>query len=292
MLRSNISLVSKTGVFWDSTQWDAFPRPFLNSHTTAYANALAAWARGETVPQWAGDLIPEVKKPMKGSLKFLTKTSDSFFNLTGAEPSTLQRSQAAWWRLADSPLSSTCTIAVRHLDMDAGFSDQQESLLVKHLQCNNQAIVLNTIATVERMDPSREKIVRELRELVSDHNDEIRSKAVCALTRLGQLDDRTIESAVDMLDSSAKHNVFAGIFALGSQESIDQAFMPQLDRAFMRALKSCDYEFVGLFASAYNRWLPDAKSYVQEKIEEQNPELWEIARDALDGTPEQLVPLG
>ena len=82
------------------------------------------------------------------------------------------------------------------------------------------------------------------------------------------------------------------ILALGSQESIAESFMPLVDRAFMRALKSCDYEFVGLFASAYKRWLPDAKAHAHEMLEEHNPELLEIALDAINGTPEQLVSLG
>lgn len=290
MLRNNIALVSKTGPHWDSTQWENMPRPFLNAQTLAYANAVVAWARGETAPKWADDLTSEVKKPMKSSLKFLHKTNDSFFNPD--KRSTLECSQNDWWKLAENTSVSTQVVAVRNLTVDAALSDQHEAALVKKLQSGNPAIVLNTIAKVETMLGNSDKIAGELRELVNDRNDEVRSKAMLALTRLEQLDDRTIDTAVEMLDSSAMHNVFAGVVALGSQDTILEGHMPPIDRAFMRALKSCNYEFVGLFAASYNRWMDDPQSHVQAMLEQHNPEHLQIALDALSGTPEELVPLG
>ena len=290
MLRCDISLVSKAGPFWDSTQWETMPRPFLNSQSMAYANAIVAWVRDEVAPQWANDLNGEIKKPMKNSLKYLHKTNDSFFN--PAKRSTLEQSQNEWWNLVQSPLVSTQVVSVRHLNVADAISDQQTSQLVSKLQNNNPAVVLNTIAKVEHMETANDKIVRELRELVNDRSEEVRSKAMLALTRLEQLDDRTIESAVEMLESSAIHNVFAGVIALGSQDTVAEGHMDPIDRAFMRALKSCNYEFVGLFAAAYNRWMDDPKSHVQEMLEQHNPEHLQIALEALDGTPEELVALG
>ncbi|MGB7344790.1 MAG: hypothetical protein WBD20_11275, partial [Pirellulaceae bacterium] len=79
VLRSGIGFVKKTGLLWDSTQWSAAPRPFLNIPSLAYANAMTAWVRGDTSPAWANDLNGEIKRPMRASLKYLHKTNDSFF---------------------------------------------------------------------------------------------------------------------------------------------------------------------------------------------------------------------
>ena len=54
MIRNNISLVKKQTNYWDSTQWELFPRPFLDCQSLAYANAIAAWARDDATPEWAG----------------------------------------------------------------------------------------------------------------------------------------------------------------------------------------------------------------------------------------------
>ena len=292
MLRSNLSFVSKSGIFWDSTQWDAVPRPFLDAHSVAYANAVAAWIRGDQTPIWFDELPSDVKKPAKKTLKYLFKTSDCFLNSSPARNSTLDHSQNDWWRLAASDQISTQTIAVRHLDASQQLSEQQASQLASKLHSNHTSVVLSAIVATERMTNVPDQIASALKDLVSSSHLEIQSKAMMALTRLELLDDRAIESAADMLDSSTKHNVFAGMFALGSQPSVDEHHMPAVDRAFMRSLKSCDYEFVGYFASAYNRWMDDPQSHLQETLQEHDAELLHIALEALEGTPKQVVSLG
>ena len=136
--------------FWDSTQWGLFPRPFLDCQSLAYANAIAAWARDDATPEWASDLVSEVKRPMRSSLKFLFKTNDSFFH-PSTKRSLLRQSQSEWWKLAASASPSKQVIAIRHLESDGELNDQQESLLLEKLRSANRAIVLNAIAATERM---------------------------------------------------------------------------------------------------------------------------------------------
>ena len=290
VLRSGVGFVKKTGLYWDSTQWSASPRPFLNIPSLAYANALAAWTRGEKSPAWVGDLNGEIKRPMRSSLKFLQKTEDSFFKIVSADCTLAQTSQADWWsRVADDSVS-TKVIALGQIQCDGEIASEHESCLVASLRSNNRSIVLHSIAAVERLGLDSETIAQELRSLVSDRDDEIRAKSLCTLTTLGGLDETTIGLTDEMLESHFKHNVFAAVFALSTIDSLPEFLIPSVQRAFMRALKSCDYEFVGLFAAAYKRWFEDPESQVEEFLHD-SPELLPIAIEALEDTPQELVSL-
>lgn len=295
MLRSNIVLFGKSASFWDSTLWGVAPRPFLDTQSLAYANAIAAWAREDKAPAWARGVIGEVRRPMNQSLKFLFKTNDSFFQPTKRQE-LLRQDQRAWWALAASDSPTQQVVAIRHLQSDQDLSDSQASLLLEKLTSSNRAIVLHTITAVERMAVNHtpiatDSIVGELRSLTEHRDDEIHAKAMCALTRLAKLDDRTIEAASMMLEDSLRHVVFAGAFALSSLDSIPDDTLQMVDRSFVRSLQACDYEFVGLFARSYQRWLDDPKSHFEELLSD-DPEYLPIALDALQQEPEQIVSIG
>jgi hypothetical protein len=295
MLRSNIVLVGKSGVFWDSTQWGVAPRPFLDTQTLAYANAVAAWAREENTPPWERDIGGELRRPMLRSLKYLFKTNDSFFQ-PSKKQALLGQSQSEWWKLVACESPPEQVVAIRHLQSDRNLSDSQESLLLEKLASANRAIVLHAIAAVERMAISHppiatESVVREIRMLAEHRDNEVRAKAMCALTRLAKLDETTMEAASDMLESSLRHVIFAGAYALSSLDSIPDHVLLLVDRVFVRALQACDYEFVGLFATAYRRWLDDPRAHVQELLKDA-PEYLSIALDALQHEPEQVVSIG
>ena len=295
MIRSNIGLVKRVSACWDSTQWGLFPRPFLDCQSLAYANAIAAWARDDATPEWASDLVSEVKRPMRSSLKFLLKTNDAFFH-PSTKRSLLRQSQSEWWKLAASASPSKQVIAIRHLESDVKLNDRQESLLLDKLRSANRAILLNAIAATERMavrhQPiASESIVRELRMLVDHRDDEVRAKAMCALARLAKLDESTIETASIMLESNLKHIIFAGVYALSTLNSVPDRVLPPFDRSFVRALQACDYEFVGLFAAAYNRLLDDPQSHLEGLLQD-SPELLQIALETLQQVPGQLVSIG
>jgi hypothetical protein len=292
MLRNNIGLVGKFGSFWDSTQWGVAPRPFLDTQTLAYANAIAAWSREDKTPEWARDIIGELKRPMQNSLKFLFKTNESFFQ-PSKKQALLEQSQSQWWELAASASPSQQVIAIRHLQSDKKLSDCQESLLLEKLGSANRAIVLHAIAAAERMSVSHhpiasDSVVRELRMLADHRDDEVSAKAMCSLTRLAKLDEITVDVASNMLESSLRHVVFAGAYALSSLDSIPDHTLLLVDRGLVRALQACDYEFVGLFAKAYNRWLDDPRSHVQDLLQD-SPEYLPVALDALQHEPDQLI---
>ncbi len=164
------------------------------------------------------------------------------------------------------------------------------------MRSSNRAIVLNAIAATERMavrhhrSPANRSL-RELRMLVDHRDDEVRAKAMCALARLAKLDEATIDTASIMLESNLKHVIFAGVYALSTLNSVPDHVLPPFDRSFVRALQACDYEFVGLFAAAYNRLLDDPQSHIESLLHD-SPELLQIALETLQQAPGPLVSIG
>lgn len=281
ILQSGFSFVKQTGSYWDSTYWGAVPRPFLDSHPLAYANALAAWIRGDNNPGWAKELPGDIQRPMRKSLKYLFNTNDSFFRQPAAGPALLEQSQRDWIQMASHPSTSTQVIAIRHLVFDEQLGDEQERLMVEKLRSPLRSIVLHSISAVESTKLSSEPIASELQLLVSNRDDEIRAKAIIALAKLGQLDESAIDAAAKMVDSSVKYIAFAGLFALSSLESVSDHVVHAADRGLVRALQACNYEFIGLFTAALNRWLDDPQSHIERLLQNDQPDYLEIAMEEL-----------
>ena len=286
-LQSSFSFVKQASTYWDSTYWDAAPRPFLDTQALAYASAIAAWMRGDNNPDWATGLPAEVIRPMKKSLKYLFKTDDSFFHRSTASQNLLSQTQREWLATAANKSSSKQVIAIRHLKPDQEIVDKQESLLLEKLRSPIPAVVLHSISAVESLNLKSESIANELRMLAENPDDETRAKAIMALARLQQLDELTIGLAAKMIDSSVKYVVYAGVFTLSSLDSVSEHELKIAERGFLRALQSCDYEFVGLFASAFNLWLEDPESHFEQLLQDDQPGYLEIAIDALQNVKEQ-----
>jgi hypothetical protein len=295
VLRSNLVFVKKVAAFWDSTHWQIAPPPFLNIQSLAYANALAAWSRDETAPDWLNDMSSEVKRPMKRSLKYLFKTGDSFFNPREGQHR-LNLSDEQWWDLAQHPSASTQVIAIRHINTDQSLTQKQESALLNKLQSTERATTLNAITTTERLSSGQENgisdsLAGQIRTLVDHRDDEIRAKAMCALTTVNRIDSSAIDAAANMIEDDIRHVVFAGVHALTTVDQVPEYVSPSFDRSFIKALKSCDYEFVGLFAKGYNRWHDDPKQHLEQLLCD-SPEFLPIAMEALEQTPQQVVNIG
>ena len=291
MLRANVPLVKNKGSYWDTTQWLAVPKPFLDAQAFAYAKAIASWSRKEKDPVWSNDLPAEIKGPMKKSLKFLNKTNDGFFQPKQAATEVLNQPQDDWWTLVEGKSMSTKVVAMNRLQMEGSLTQQQENLLLDLLRSNNRALLLQTIGATERMTGVTEAIVDELRLLVEHQDNEVRAKAMFALTKLAKLDEGTMRLAAKMLDSKVRFVTFAGIVALASKESIPATIMPAIDRGFVQSLQNCDYEFMGLYAAAYQNWVDDPQAHFTALLEHDSPEFLEMAQEALQNAQEKLIAL-
>jgi len=288
-IRSRIEFVKNTGSFWDSTGWGVFPRPFLDTPTLGYVHAMAAWIRDDADPSWFGGLPPAVKNPSKKSLKFLNKTGDSFFDSKSADQQLLKQDQQKWLALATEKSTSNQIVALLHFEPDELLADQQASVLHEKLRSANVPVIVHAITAVESVKSSSQAILDQLRHLAMHQNDEVRAKALIALAKLGQIDEATIEVAAKMIDSRAKHVVYAGVFALGSQTAVDDATLRAVDRGFLSALQTCDYEFIQLFAMCYARWLEQPETHFQQLLSDN--EYLEMANEALQASREQSVSL-
>lgn len=291
VLQSNIDFVTKQGTFWDPTQWRLIPRPFLDTQGVAWANALAAWLRQENDPQWGEDLEAEIRRPMTKSLKYLFKTDDSFLSAKQGQ-NLIGQSQSQWLKMAASKSVSTQIVAVRHLQKDDdAVSSELQKTLVEKLRSTHHGVMINAVSASEQIVDVGDTAIEELQFLTKHREHVVRAKAMCALTRLEQLDEATIETAGDMLGSKMKHEIFAGLMALSSLGSVSDHLVPAINRAFIRSLQVCDYEFVGLFAAAFTRWLDDPREHVEQLLATDSPEYMEIAIEALENVGDQLAGL-
>jgi hypothetical protein len=290
-MRSNLDFVTKEGRFWDTTQWRMIPRPFLDASGIAYANAVAAWTRNEKDPQWADGLDADLKRSVQKSLKFLHKTNDSFFQPTKASVSLLSSPQRDWLTMAGSKSTTEQVVAIRHFQNDASVAPELKSTIAEKLRSTNEAVLLNAISASEQIVDVGEDAAEELKFLTQHRDNVVRAKAMCALTRLGMLEDTTIRTAGQMLGSKKKHEIYAGLMALSSLGSVDDHLIPAINRAFVRSLQVCDYEFVNLFAVSFTRWLDAPKTHVENLLQEDGQEYLEIALEALENANEQLVGL-
>jgi len=290
-LRSRFEFVKRADIFWDSTYWGVFPRPFLDTPSLGYIHAMAAWMRDDQDPSWFAGLPATVNKPSKKSLKFLTKSGDSFFNPKTADQRLLQQDQQRWLALASEKSVTKQVIAIRHFQPDNALADQQAEILLEKLRSANVTLTLHAITTIEALKISTEPIVDQLNRLTEHNNDEVRAKAVIALTKLNQIDETTVGIATKMIDSRAKHVVYAGVFALGSQPEVDQTTLRAVDRGFLSALQTCDYEFIQLFATSYARWMEQPEEHFRTLLIDDG-EYLELATEALQASREQSVALG
>lgn len=193
--------------------------------------------------------------------------------------------------MADSKFLSTQIIAVRHLQQDETVLAETQKTLANKLRSDCDSVLLNTISACEQVVDVGETVVEELRFLTQHRDHVVRAKAMCALTRLGQLDEQAIQTAGEMLGSKLKHVIYAGLSALSSLGSVSEHLIPAINRSFIRSLQVCDYEFVNLFAAAFTKWLDDPKTHVENLLREDSAEYMEIAIEALDNVGEQLVGL-
>ena len=136
---------------------------------------------------------------------------------------------------------------------------------------------------IENIEPS---LIEELQLLTESTDEGTRSKAIVALAKRRHLDANCFENAVKMLNSNTDHVVYAGLLALTTKESITPTEQRTVNRVFLKYLQSCNYEFVNLFATAYRRWIPDAKSYLSDLLAGDYPEYLDIALETLEAVQE------
>ena len=262
------------------------PRPFLDDNALAYAFAVKAWTAGDKDPAWLSDVRGELVRPARKSLKYLNKTSDCFFQPSTGKTSG-EHSQNDWLQIAGGESASSRIIAMRRIDKDDALGSRQAGLLTENLRSSNQDVVLHALTTVERTGVANPELIEELRILSEDRHAETRAKAIITLARSGEMDERSVETAARMITDSARYVVFAGLVALAASDSIPESAQSIVERGYVRALQTCDYEFVGLFTAAFTRWMDDPENQIKRLLEHEEPEYLTIALQSLKEINEQ-----
>ncbi len=288
---SQVNLVNEKGLFWDTTEWETFPRPFLDQQDLAYAFALSAWVRGEASLSWLDAVPAVIKKPAQKSLKYLSKQNDSFFRPHQSKAGKLKQDQNFWLETVAQKSISEQIIGLRYLQVVSDGDTRQLSALLDKLRSDNPAVLLNAINTAGSMKKASVAVVDELNLLLENRNDQIRAKAMFALARLAAVDEGAIKFAIKMLESHAKFVIYAGLLGLSSISDVPSSVFPAANRAFIRSLQICDYEFIGLFVAAFQQWVDDPELYLKNLLQEDSPEYFEIAMEALASARERLVEL-
>ena len=98
---------------------------------------------------------------------------------------------------------------------------------------------------------------------------------------MGQLDDFVADNAAKMLSSSTNYVTYSGLLALSRLDSVPDDVLKLADRGFERALHTCNYQFIEIFAAAYKKWLGDPTDHLNKLWGESSPENLQLALEAL-----------
>jgi len=287
-LQNHINLVNNNGHFWDSTQWETYPRPFLDRHGLAYTHAVAAWLRNQRDPAFLDDLPADLKKPTKKSLKYLFRTGDCFVS-SDRLPALSNHTNEEWIKAATEGSKSRKIIALRQLRPTDQPDARLAECILNRLKSGDRELCLHAIEAEEKLLIADASLIDELRMLTTSRDDQIKAKVIMTLTRLGALDDQNIEVAARMLDSRARFVVYAGIFALTSLSSVPEEIVEPANRGFVRSLQTCDYDMIGLFTSAWIRWEENPEQHFEALLKHDSPEYLELALESLANVREQMA---
>ena len=278
--RAEVELISEGGSYWDSTRWDANPADFLDHESLAYAHSLAIWCRGGNA-----DMLPMSMRTAKGSLKYLNKTNDSFFQKELVSNDQLKIETFA--DLATEGNESTRICAMKFFQSDEALHEKQDAAILENLRHRSDHVLAHAVSAAQATQTTSEAVVEELKFLTDNRDERLRSKAVQAVTLLGQLDDHVADNAAKMLGSSTNYVTYSGLLALAKLDRVSEDVLKLADRGFERALHTCNYQFIELFAGAYNRWLDDPAAHLNKLWGERSPEYYQMAVEALTALTDQ-----
>ena len=278
--RAEVELISDAGSYWDSTRWDASPANFLDHESLAYAHSLAIWCRGGDA-----DLLPTSMRTAKGSLKYLNKTNDSFFQKDLVVDD--QLAVDTFVKLAADGNESSRICAMKCFQSTEAPMEQQDAAILENLRHRSDDVIAHSVSAAQLTQTTSTNVIEELKFLTDNPDDRLRSKAVQAVTLLGQLDDYVADNAAKMLGSSTNYVTYSGLLALAKLDRVSDDVLKLADRGFERALHSCNYQFIELFAGAYNRWLDDPRTHLYKLWDERSPEYYQMAVEALTALTDQ-----
>jgi len=203
----------KESNWWDGNRrgWTIQKRGYLPGRMFAYGFSLFAFARGEQKPRWAGYLRHDLSEPFWRGLRFLNNTGDTFFGeqvdfhelSLGQLQERLQSPSATiryvtLWELAErGPYSAA---AVDQVVQCVGDGDEDVSekavyalgkirsavavdTLTSRLSSDSPTVRASAAQALGEIAAEPDTVIPELRRLLRDNEDIVRSAATQAIGR-------------------------------------------------------------------------------------------------------------
>ncbi len=262
--------------------WRIERHGYLPSRMLGYALALFAWMRREKKPAWASLLRPDARNVFQAALRWLRASDDTLFHPAtihqGYRPPTAH--EAAERLRGGSPTVRMATLwEIDELGL------QSPGLLAAVAACLSDpdpAIPGAAARTLAVFGAAAESVVPGLVQALKDANDQTQAGAAYALGSLGLQPDVVVPNLRLLLGLGRRGLMSAAAAALGQFGPRAESAIGDLLGAFAAALVDCDFPFADVAAQALLAITPDPEKYVDEYFEEGDPELRQLALDALD----------
>lgn len=270
---------------WHS--WSIGKQGYLTARDYGYAMALYAWVREELKPGWRTHLRPDARVSLEQGLKYLQRTQDSLFDLTGprtfgrlSEPEVLERLHgqygggrvAALWEIGERKLQSHDTILS----------------LIEALGDRNPVIREDAAITLGRIGPPAGDAAPRLLEALEDRRPEVRAQAARALSLIQASAEAVVPPVTELLRDEDRNVVAHALFSLSRYGRHAEPALPLFLRALTSALVDCRFDMSELAMAAITAATDDPRRVLKEHYSKQDQDLCRLALDALaraDATP-------
>ena len=254
----------------------------LPARTLGYALALFALMRRDERPRWAKYLRPDARAMLRASLRWLRGSKDSLFHPDtihlGYRPPSAHEAAA---RLR----SGSPTVRLATLWEISRHGLQSPGLLAAVMDCledPDPVIPGEAARALAAFGPAAEAAVPGLVQALEAANERTRAGAAYALGALGLQPEVVVPELRFHLGLGSRGMMSAAAAALGRFGPRAESAIGDLLGAFTAALVDCDHWFVDIVAQALLAITPDPERHVDEYYAEGDPELRQLALDALD----------
>ncbi len=178
--------------------WEVSSRGHLKEIEFAYALALFAWVRGEHKPAWANHLRPNVREPLRQSLRYLIKTNDSWF------------------------------APGRQTPVGREHEGRHETELLSDLRSRSPGVRLAAVRELSRRDVKTADVLAAIKPLLHDGEFSVRREAGSLLGRFGKDAEDAVPDLVDMAADPEPQARSLALRTLGEIGAAAVGFVPQI----------------------------------------------------------------
>ena len=270
--------------------WSIRKQGYLPMRMHAYALALFAWAREETLPSWLEHLRLDIYEPMIKGLRFLEKTSDTTLDLAAASATDdLPTVENCFARLIHKSPSHRL-LALSQLAEHGAAAAPVAQAIGRLLVDSDPDIPIAAAHALGEIGPPAAICVPDLQALLNSRVAGQRAQAAYALGMISRGDGEVVGELLRALDDSENEVVGAAAYALGKCAAGDQRIVPKLLAEFESALIHGDSPRIDLIATALHETAAEPLSLVNQHFHPLGADLAQFAEEALAEAAARLKP--